>query len=130
MKTERFYHISKLVICTFLLSFFWHVNKSAAQLLYPDLFSWAKPGTYMYDVQIDKTQGKLLRFSVAIGNKGDGPFELHGVVASDGTTTATQWIYDNTGGHIERYAGTFVFSNHAGHNHFHFATFVNYRIRP
>lgn len=102
---------------------------SSAQLLYPDLFSWAKSGTYMYDVQIDRTQGRLLRFSVAIGNKGAGAFELHGDVQSDGTTTATQWIYDQQGGHIERYAGTFVFSDHAGHNHFHFANFANYRLR-
>jgi hypothetical protein len=115
-------------ICGLLLSSLVTIN-SSAQSLYPDLFSWAKPGTYMYDVQIDRTQGKLLRFSVAIGNKGAGPFELHGVVQSDGTTTATQWIYDSNGGHIERYAGTFVFSDHAGHNHFHFANFANYRLR-
>lgn len=84
----------------------------------------------MYDVQITKTQGrKLLLFSTAMANVGAGTFELHATVANDGTTTATQWIYDDQGGHIERYAGTFVFSDHAGHNHFHFANFANYRLR-
>jgi hypothetical protein len=99
------------------------------KILYPDLFSWAKAGTYMYDVVIDNTAGRLLRFSVAIANKGVGPFELHAIVESDGTTIATQWIYDDQGGHIEKSAGTFVFSDHAGHNHFHFANFANYRLR-
>jgi hypothetical protein len=100
------------------------------QLLYPDLFSWAKSGSYMHDVQIDKTQGRrLLRFSTASTNKGAGPFELRANVESDGTTIATQWIYDNQGGHIERHAGTFFFEGHEDHNHFHFADFANYRLR-
>jgi len=98
--------------------------------LYPDLFCWAKSGMYMYDVLIDKRQGrKLLRFSTAIANRGAGPLELRAIVESDGTTTATQWIYNDQGGHSERYAGTFVFSGHEGHNHFHFANFANYRLR-
>jgi hypothetical protein len=101
-----------------------------ARLLYPDLVSWAKAGTYMYDVVIDNNSGgRLLRFSAAMANKGAGAFELRAIVESDGTTTATQWIYDDQGGHQERYAGTFVFSDHAGHNHFHFADFAIYRLR-
>jgi hypothetical protein len=106
------------------------VSSPQPTLLYPDLFSWAKPGTYMHDVQIDKRQGRrLLRFSTASTNKGAGPFELHAVVGSDGSTTATQWIYDDQGGHIERHAGTFVFAGHEDHNHFHFADYANYRLR-
>jgi hypothetical protein len=102
---------------------------TGGKLLYPDLFSWAKQNTYMYDVVIDNTMGRLLRFSVAIANRGSGPFELHAIVESDGTTIATQWIYDSNGGHVEKPAGSFVFSDHAGHNHFHFANFANYRLR-
>jgi hypothetical protein len=105
-------------------------NNPQPTILYPDLFSWAKPGAYMYDVQIDKSQGgRLLRFSTASTNKGAGPFELRATVESDGTTTATQRIYDDQGGYTERIAGTFVFSGHEGHNHFHFADFANYRLR-
>lgn len=129
MKKENLYFGLTKLVGVLILYTFAALNESSAQWLYPDLFSWAKQGKYMYDVEIDRTQGKLLRFSVAIGNKGAGPFELHGVVESDGTTTATQWIFDDQGNHTERNAGTFVFSDHAGHNHFHFANFANYRLR-
>ena len=105
------------------------VQPPSGDLLYPDLFSWAKPGAYMYDVIIERKQGqKLLRFSVASTNKGAGPFELRATVESDGTTTATQRIYDDQGGYIDREAGIFVFADHADHNHFHFADFANYRL--
>jgi hypothetical protein len=105
-------------------------NPDEPVLHYPDLFSWSKPGSYMYDVQVDKKSGqRLLRFSVASANKGAGPLELRATVQSDGTTTATQRIYDNQGGYIDRHAGTFVFSGHADHNHFHLVDFANYRLR-
>ncbi|MBI5202886.1 MAG: IPT/TIG domain-containing protein [Elusimicrobia bacterium] len=98
----------------------------------PDLFAWAKAGTYLHDVQIDATAQpgrKLLRFSTAVANKGRGAFELRATVASDGTTNARQRVYDDQGGYQEYPAGTFVFSSHAGHNHFHYADFANYRLR-
>ncbi|MBI5202613.1 MAG: hypothetical protein HY925_13565, partial [Elusimicrobia bacterium] len=72
---------------------------------------------------------KLLKFSAAAANGGDGPFELRAVVQPDGTTSAYQRIYDSDGTFTERFVGQFQFSGHAGHNHFHYAEFASYYVR-
>lgn len=105
---------------------------AAAAPLPPDLFAWAKAGTYLHDVSIDTTTiagRRLLRLSTAIANKGRGALELRAIVESDGTTTANQRIFDDQGGFQDRFAGTFEFSGHGGHNHFHVADFADYRLR-
>ncbi|MBI4346385.1 MAG: T9SS type A sorting domain-containing protein [Elusimicrobia bacterium] len=103
----------------------------AAEPLLPDLISWAKEGRYMYDARIERNGSgrKLLKFSAAAANAGRGPFELRGVVRPDGTTTAFQRVYYDDGSFTDHDVGTFVFSGHAGHNHFHYAEFASYHVR-
>src|SRR5687768_9276714 len=80
----------------------------AAAPLYPDLISWAKPGAYMYDAEIQTVNGRrVLRFSSAPTNKGRGPFELRGRVEDDGTTTAHQRVYYDDGSFTDHFAGVF-----------------------
>lgn len=96
----------------------------------PDLFPWKKPGAYMYDAIVVMSGGrKYLRFSNAPTNAGQGPLELFGRVAADGTTQAYQRVFYTDGSYVDRLAGTFFFDGHEGHNHFHFADFAAYRLR-
>lgn len=94
-----------------------------------------------YDIGIDATYKPghtLLRLSNTVQNAGKGPLGLRGEVdPATGATKAYQIVYKaaRSGGRFidwekdhERLVGTFVFSNHAGHNHWHFDRFAVYTL--
>jgi len=98
---------------------------------YPDLQTLPP-----YDITIQNdpvTHHKLLRFSNAIANLGEGPMELVPQNnAVTGTTDAYQRLYShdaNGNWYVADtvYVGTFVF--HPQHNHWHFEDFARYELR-
>lgn len=95
--------------------------------LLPDLLSWA---AWLRDARVSWVNGrKLLRFSASAANRGAGPMELIGQVASDGTTRAYQVVYNDNGTWQTYLAGTFIFDGHQTHNHWHFDDFARYELR-
>src|SRR5205823_10857032 len=116
------------------LAFGWEMNISlggpAGTIHYPDLQTWAPSDI---GIECDPTTGqKLLRFSNAIGNLGEGPLE---VIPTNHATTATTDAYQRLYSHDESgnwyvastvYVGTFVF--HPQHNHWHFEDFARYEL--
>ncbi|PYM13498.1 MAG: hypothetical protein DME18_08885 [Verrucomicrobia bacterium] len=97
---------------------------------YPDLQTLPP-----YDIRIQNDPGthqKLLRFSNAIANLGEGPMEVVPQNnAVTGTTDAYQRLYshDADGNWYvvsTTYVGTFVF--HPQHNHWHFENFARYEL--
>src|SRR6266496_442776 len=78
------------------------------------------------------TVKKLLRFSNAVANLGDGPLDVFPVNdATSGTTEAYQRLYSHdTNGNwyvvATNHIGTFVF--HPAHTHWHFENFARYEL--
>lgn len=99
----------------------------------PDLIVWASEARgLLYDTSIDtETQPgrRLVRFSVATANIGDGPLEVEGILGPGGRTSATQIVYRSDGSTTRRAAGTFVFDEHADHTHWHLADYAQYNLR-
>ena len=103
----------------------------------PDTIHYADLQTLPpYDIRIQNdptTRQKLLRFSNAIANLGDGPMELIPQNnAATGTTDAYQRFYshDAAGNWYvagTAYVGSFIF--HPQHNHWHFEDFSRYELR-
>jgi len=98
---------------------------------YPDLQTLPP-----YDLKIrndSSTHRKLLRFSNAIANLGEGPIELVPQNnATTGKTDAYQSLYSHDAGGNwyvvgSSYVGTFVF--HPQHDHWHFENFARYELR-
>jgi hypothetical protein len=98
---------------------------------YPDLQTLPP---YNFKIQNESgTHRKLLRFSNAIANLGEGPMEL--VPQNNdatGTTDAYQTLYtQDASGNWDvvssSYVGTFVF--HPQHDHWHFEDFARYELR-
>ena len=98
---------------------------------YPDLQTLPP-----FDIRIQNdstTHHKLLRFSNAIANLGEGPMDLipqNNAVTS--TTDAYQRLYShdaNGNWYVAStaYVGTFIF--HPQHNHWHFENFARYELR-
>lgn len=82
----------------------------AAPLL-PDLIAWedAERG-YMHDGLIDTFSNPtkvFYRFTLAIPNLGDGPFEVFEVTHPDKTQDIYQHIYDSEGGFAQVFMGSF-----------------------
>ena len=105
-------------------------NESGA-VHYPDLQT-LRP--YDFKIQNDSsTHRKLLRFSNAIANLGEGPIELVPQNnATTGRTDAYQTLYSHDAGGNwyvvgSTYVGTFVF--HPQHDHWHFENFARYELR-
>jgi hypothetical protein len=94
--------------------------------LQPDLIVWSE---YLRDAMIQGSSQKLLRFSNAVPNIGAGALELYGNVQPDGTTYAYQRVFNDNGTYSDYLAGTFVFADHASHNHWHFDDFADYNLR-
>ena len=69
----------------------------------------------------------LLRFSTEVANLGDGPLEIWGGDASNGSQDVFQRIYQEDGGSRDVLAGEFVY--HPGHGHIHFEGFATYNLK-
>jgi hypothetical protein len=95
--------------------------------LLPDLVSWEAK---LRDAEISHERGRrLLRFSAAAANRGLGPLEMQARVADDGTTEAYQVVHYPDGTRSTLHVGTFIFHDHASHNHWHFDDFARYELR-
>jgi hypothetical protein len=94
--------------------------------LYPDLIISPQP---FRDVALTGSTTKLLEFSNGTANLGPGSLDLYGIVQPDGTTFAYQRVWNTDGSAVDYLAGTFIFIGHGGHNHWHFADFVDYTLR-
>ncbi len=90
------------------------------------------------DLHIQRVKGtgeKLLRFSNAVANLGDGRLELFAVVNPvTGQTDAYQRVYTHDAGGAWSIAsttlvGSFSFAGHETHNHWHFDDFALYELR-
>lgn len=79
--------------------------------LLPDLFAWENASRgYMYDGQFDTTTepGRALyRFTAAIPNIGDGPFEVFEITHPNNTQDVYQNIHDSQGGVTQTLMGSF-----------------------
>jgi hypothetical protein len=102
------------------------------QPLLPDMVPLAdreKGYVYGWSYDVARMPGHvLLRLTTAVGNRGDGPMDLHGgAVNPDGTQQVYQQIQLQGGGSTSRLAGSF--SYHPQHEHIHFDGFAAYRLR-
>jgi len=73
---------------------------------------------------------RVIAFTTAVGNIGDGPLVIagHTISTPDGLVTqGYQIIWRRDGSHCARQTGRFVF--HPSHRHFHFDAFVGYELR-
>jgi len=73
---------------------------------------------------------RVIQFTTAVGNIGDGPLVLEGRTIStlEGLVTqGYQIIWRRDGSRCARPTGRFAF--HSGHGHFHFDDFVGYELR-
>jgi hypothetical protein len=96
---------------------------------YPDLRTLPPDDIHLGTALVGNENHYVVRFGNTVWNAGGGPFELHGTphFPYDGLFTATQWIYDASGGPIVMNdVGTFAF--HPSHNHFHFDGFARYQL--
>jgi len=97
--------------------------------LVPDLITLANAAS-LRDARISIESGrKLMRFSNGVANRGAGALEVYGVVEADGTTRAYQNVYNDNGTKTTYHVGTFSFSGHGDHNHWHFDDFALYELR-
>ena len=84
---------------------------AGATPLLPDLIAWENESLgYMHDGEFDTTTDPtraLYRFSVAIPNIGDGPFEVFEETHPDQTQDVYQNIYDSEGGVTQVLMGSF-----------------------
>ena len=120
--------------CSVLIALDFMMNVSFAgppgTIHYPDLQTLPPSDI---GIEYDRTTGhKLLRFSNAIANLGEGPLE---VIPTNNATTATTDAYQRLYSHDQNgnwyvastvYVGTFVF--HPQHNHWHFEDFARYEL--
>ena len=95
----------------------------AQQLLFPDLIAWERDQDLMHNWVIDTERQPgnwLLRFSVAIPNIGDGPFEVFEyscepnspcLVDTPGTQDIYQNIFDDQGNKFAQFIGNFPEAN-------------------
>jgi hypothetical protein len=83
------------------------------------------------DVQVlYRGSHRVLAFTTAVGNIGDGPLVIagHTISTPDGPVTqGYQIIWRRDGSHCARQTGRFVY--HPSHRHFHFDAFVGYELR-
>jgi hypothetical protein len=96
---------------------------------YPDLRTLPPDDIHLGTSLVGNENHYVVRFGNTVWNAGEGPFELHGMphFPYDGLFTATQWIYDYSGGPITMpEVGMFAF--HPSHNHFHFDGFARYEL--
>jgi hypothetical protein len=98
---------------------------SGATIKYPDLKTVPPSDLRFETVNYMGVTSKVLRFSNTVWNAGGGPLELHG--SPGGTSSVTQWIFDDAGGYTEVKVGD-DFTFHPGHNHFHFEDFAEYEL--
>src|SRR3712207_5972566 len=92
--------------------------------LYPDLQTLS-PADLRFDVvTIDGTARKVLRFSNAVANLGEGPLELQGTLEQgNGGVQVVQQVSDQAGTAAATHpVGTLVY--HAEHKHWHFENFA------
>jgi len=76
--------------------------------------------------------GLELRFTTTSWNKGAGPMELRGgeLVGTD-KQNVYQYIRRSDGSYSEPYlAGTFVYHEGGGHDHFHLEDYAGYTLQP
>ena len=114
------------------------LTSAPPSLALPDMIPWAGPNgnNYFHNIQFDTFSipgRKLMRFSTAIANAGDGPVELlAGETNPDGTQKVYQRLYNFDWDtrvytvNSDRLAGNFIY--HAGHNHLHFEGYAEYRL--
>jgi hypothetical protein len=79
---------------------------------------------------VDQGSRRVLQFTTAVANIGDGPLVLEGrtISTADGSVTqGYQVIWRRDGSRCARATGRFDF--HSGHLHFHFNDFVGYELR-
>mgnify|MGYP003875573537 CR=1 FL=1 len=96
------------------------------RLLLPDLV----PDPPSKDRTTRRNGRRLLQFTTAVANVGDGPMIIEGktVDTPEGEMTAAWQLIERRGaGRCARFAGTFVF--HPSHRHWHFERFVAYELR-
>lgn len=96
------------------------------RLLLPDLV----PDPPSKDRTTRRNGRRLLQFTTAVANVGDGPMIVEGktVDTPDGRVTAAWQLIDRRGtGRCARFAGSFEF--HPTHRHWHFERFVAYELR-
>jgi len=94
-------------------------------LLLPDLI--AETPTQLRNTH--RTGGRVIAFTSAIGNIGDGPLLMEGRTVSTNQgmkTQAWQVIRKRDGSECARLAGEFIF--HPAHFHWHFERFVGYEL--
>ena len=103
-----------------------HCDQDDPDLLLPDLRA-DDPS----DTRLTVSGGRrLLRFTTAVGNVGDGPLILEGRTISvpEGVyTQGYQIIWKRDGSQCARATGRFDY--HSTHKHFHFDDFVGYELR-
>jgi hypothetical protein len=108
-----------------------HAGAPAMPLL-PDLIAWENVSRgYMYDGFFDTTTepGKALyRFSAAIPNIGDGPFEVFEVTHPNNTQDVYQNIYDSLGGMTQTLMGSFPDADPA-FGHLYLVGLAQYNLR-
>jgi len=100
--------------------------QAQSELLIPDLTILREP---LEEYRVDRLSGgrKLLRFSVAIFNQGDGPMEARGNRTSRRQPMAgTQAIYRRDGTMESRPIGQFIY--HKLHDHWHVVDIADYRL--
>jgi hypothetical protein len=94
--------------------------------LLPDLHTWR---AYLEDTYIAREDGvRVLRFSNAVANRGDGPLQVFGAVDAEGATRAFQVVHNSDGSRTAHPVGTFSFAGHEDHNHWHYDDFSFYRL--
>lgn len=101
-------------------------ERNDPDLLLPDLV----PETPTQIRNTYRTGGRVIAFTTAIGNIGDGPLLLEGrTISTPGglKTEAYQVIRKRDGSECARIAGQFIF--HPAHFHWHFERFVGYELR-
>lgn len=94
-------------------------------LLLPDLV----PETPTQIRNVHRMGSRVIAFTSAVGNIGDGPLIMEGqtVSTADGLKTrAWQIIWKRSGGECARVAGDFIF--HPAHFHWHFERFNGYYL--
>lgn len=96
------------------------------RLLLPDLV----PDPPSKDRTTRRNGRRILQFTTAVANVGDGPLIVEGktVQAAEGEITAAWQLIERRGtGRCARFAGSFEF--HPSHRHWHFERFVAYELR-
>ncbi len=114
------------LICAMLMAAGWMGQARAVDLL-PDLIvNPAALSDFVYSKSI--IPGHVhIRFSNATANVGFGPLFIFPGAPSGNGQIVNQRIFTSQGGFRDREAGVFLY--HPTHNHFHFGSWAQYRIR-